>query len=110
MVEKIKVRWIEKSLKPSFQEDQLLREKIRRETEAALKIQKAWRGFRALVEARIWRKRMLVVQRVLRQWLLRFRVKRKRKAADMIYNFLTDLQDVNRIVQVIRRFRFCGNQ
>ena len=33
---------------------------------------------------------------------------RKRKAADVIYNFLTDLQDVSRLVQVVKRFRFLG--
>lgn len=46
--------------------------------------------------------------RTLRRCIVQFRVHRKRKAADMIYNFLVDLQDVNRIVQVIRRFRFWG--
>jgi hypothetical protein len=48
--------------------------------------------------------------RQLRKWIIRYRVRRKRRAADRIYNFLTDLQDVNRIVQVIKRFRFQGKK
>lgn len=73
-------------------------------------IQTNWRASVRRKSAKKWRKQMLVVHRTLRKWIVRWRVQRKRKAADMIYNFLIDLQDVNRIVQVIRRFRFWGNR
>jgi hypothetical protein len=39
-----------------------------------------------------------------------FRIKRKKKAADLLYHFLADLLDVNRIVQIIKRFRFLVTQ
>jgi hypothetical protein len=77
-----------------------------RESSAASTIQRFWRVRRGMVVGREWRRKMWVVTIMLRRWVRRWRKERERKAADTIYHFLGDIQDVTNIVSVIKRFRF----
>eukprot|EP01114_Cavostelium_apophysatum_P004347 TRINITY_DN14564_c0_g1_i1.p1 TRINITY_DN14564_c0_g1~~TRINITY_DN14564_c0_g1_i1.p1 ORF type:complete len:739 (+),score=139.79 TRINITY_DN14564_c0_g1_i1:164-2380(+) len=90
----------------SIKEQREKREKYMVENAAAISIQGLWRTFKRIREAKVWRRRMVVVQRTLRKWIVRYRVRRKKRAADMIANFLADLQDVQHIVQIVKKFRF----
>lgn len=76
--------------------------------EAAVVIQRSWRAHYAREMGRKWRKNLTIVNRQLRKWILRWRITRRHRAADLIYAFLNDLQDVTRIVKIVKRFRFLG--
>ncbi|PRP74063.1 hypothetical protein PROFUN_08687 [Planoprotostelium fungivorum] len=78
---------------------------------SAIIIQKAYVSHKRRNEGRVWRAKMIIVLRQLARWITKFRCRRKRKAAEVGRSdamTADDEQDVNRIVSVVKRFRFQG--
>eukprot|EP00727_Mastigamoeba_balamuthi_P006978 m51a1_g2900 hypothetical protein (623) ;mRNA; r:469105-471395 len=99
----VRVRWMVDAIAA---EREAQSERIAQDA-AALTLQRWWRGVRARNEGREFRRSVGIVQRVLRRYCVRWRLRRKNRAADILAQFLSDVQDVTRVTVIVRRFRLC---
>lgn len=64
---------------------------------------KEWQLFNALLNGF----KSLVNSSHVRSYIARSRENRKNRASDILYSFLSDVQDITRVTKVVKRFRFC---